>query len=154
MPRTRNEWIITGVLLTVLLGFVAWWFIGSDRQQAFIRDVQAEVARVNEGDYSEVRGWMSPEFIAQLERMGANPQQAVFLIRQRDKAQNARYAYRRLNLWDPEKEDFAEVVFVRIAGDNEQEFTLPFTYRNGRWWVTDHFRSHDEGLFPHLPGLQ
>jgi hypothetical protein len=108
-------------------------------KQRLVREIDKTIKSVNEGNYRPIREQFSPEFIVFLSQQNLEPQQILLAVRQFDMNQGARYTFRQLTLF--EESQFAEAEFIRKAGGEEQVFLLPFIWRDGKWWITDHFKS-------------
>jgi hypothetical protein len=150
MLKTKFEMVLSAVLLLIIGGLGAWWYLRPTPKQQFIREVEKAVATVNEGKHIQIQEKFSPEFVQYLQGQGVEPRQILLICRQLDTNQQAQYRMQKLSLY--EEKFFAEVDFVRKSTDGEQLFTLPFVYRDGKWWITDHFKS--EKTFESLQGLQ
>lgn len=148
MPKNSFQIALAAVLVLVIAGLVWWKFFGPTPEQKFLREIKKTVTLVNEGSHGAVADKFSPEFIRFLGEQGFQPQQIILLVRQIDINQNAQYALHKLSLFEPGR--FAEVEFTRKSSDGEQLFTLPFVYRGGQWWLTDHFESKKTWDFPSL----
>lgn len=148
MPKTKFELALTAALLVVIAGLVWWKFFSDTPEQKFLKEVRKVVTSVNEGDYGAVQDKFSPEFIRFLGEQSFNPQQIVLIVRRLDLEQKAVYSQHKLAIFEPEK--FAEVEFIRQTGEDKYLFTLPFVYRKGTWWITDHFQSNKNWDFPSL----
>ena len=149
MPKTKFEILLAVLLLAIVTGLGWWLFFGPTPKQQFLREVEKTLATVNDGGHLKVQEKFSPEFLSFLSQQGAEPQQLLLACRQIDINQNAHYSLRQLTIY--EEKSFAEIEFLRKTADDGHVFTLPFIYRNGRWWITDHFKS--DKSFEAIPGL-
>lgn len=148
MPKTKFEIALSIALVAVIAGLVWWKFFSDTPEQKFLKEVRKVVQSVNDGDYAPVQAKFSPEFIRFLGEQSYNAQQAVMLVRRLDMEQRAVYSQHKLTVFEPGR--FAEVEFIRQTGDDKSLFTLPFIYRQGTWWITDHFESKKTWDFPSL----
>lgn len=149
MPKTKLELLLTAALIAIVAGLAWWIFFGPTPKQKFLKEVRNMVEVVNAGNHGRVQEKFSPEFVRFLGNAGYQPTQIVMIVRQVDLNQNAQYSVNKLSLFEEGK--FAEVEFIRKSPDGDQLFTLPFIYRDGNWWITDHFRS--EKTWEGLPAL-
>ncbi len=136
---TRTILCLTGLLL---LAGVILFFTRPDPKEAFLRDVEEMMETANSGKHTELLEWISPEAEELMRNDYMPPAVALEWLARRDMLEKR--SYRFVNLPIFEAGDYAEIEVERSSADHKFDgrgnFSVPFFWREGRWWIAAGFR--------------
>jgi len=140
-PLTPTRAIL-GLGALALVAGVIFFFTRPDPKEAFLRDVEEMLQTANSGQHAELLDWISPEAEEMMRNDYMPPATALNWLARRDALEKR--SYRFVNLPIFQAGDYAEIEVERSSADHHFDgrgiFSVPFFWREGRWWVAAGFR--------------
>ena len=89
------------------------------------------IRRANEGKHGELESVMSKPLVEKIREEGWEPRGALVAVARKDREQKARYRLSDVPRF--EAKEYAEAEVIRISGEGEKRFTVPFLWEDGKW---------------------
>lgn len=122
----------------LILGTICLQGCGPDPRARFISGVEAMIQKANEGRHGELELGMSRPLVEKIRAEGWEPKAALVVVARKDREQSATYRFNDVPRF--EAKEYAEVEVMRITGEGETRFTVPFLWEEGKWKVGAAYR--------------
>ncbi len=122
----------------LILGTICLPGCGPDPRARFISGVEAMIQKANEGRHGELELGMSRPLVEKIRAEGWEPKAALVVVARKDREQSATYRFNDVPRF--EAKEYAEVEVMRITGEGETRFTVPFLWEEGKWKVGAAYR--------------
>jgi hypothetical protein len=96
------------------------------------------IQKANEGRHGELELGMSRPLVEKIRAEGWEPKAALVVVARKDREQSATYRFNDVPRF--EAKEYAEVEVMRITGEGETRFTVPFLWEEGKWKVGAAYR--------------
>ena len=87
--------------------------------------------KANEGKHGELGSAMSKPLVEKIRAEGWEPKAALVMVAKKDREQSAHYRFSDVPRFEAKK--YAEAEVMRITGEGERRFTVPFLWEEGKW---------------------
>ena len=87
--------------------------------------------KANGGKHGELGSAMSKPLVEKIRAEGWEPKAALVMVAKKDREQSAHYRFSDVPRFEAKK--YAEAEVMRITGEGERRFTVPFLWEEGKW---------------------
>ena len=122
----------------LILGTICLLGCGPDPRARFISEVEGMIEKANAGKHGELESALSKPLVEKIRAESWEPKAALMVVARKDREQGAHYRLSDVPRF--EAKAYAEAEVMRMSGEGERRFAVPFLWEEGNWKVGAAYR--------------